>query len=129
MNVHVFPLSSSLLSDSNRSSNEIIMSTQRFSESRSYHEESRRNVGNNSNPRITSTTLPVLNTSIDFPRDIGEQRVQERLRHQDTSVRWLNDPSTGQEKFRVTINIEGFQQHEVREISRKINRDQQAVLN
>lgn len=57
--------------------------------------------------------LPVSTLPQDLPRDINGRPLQERIRNQDTTVRWINDSITGQEKFQVTVNIDGFHQNEV----------------
>lgn len=57
--------------------------------------------------------LPISTLSEALPRDISGRPLQERLRNQDTTVRWINDSVTGQEKFQVTVNIDGFHQNEV----------------
>ena len=31
----------------------------------------------------------------------------------DTTAQWINDPNNGNEKYRMRINIEGFNQNEV----------------
>ncbi|CAF0824717.1 unnamed protein product [Adineta steineri] len=93
------------------------MSSQRYSESRSYQEESRNSGGINTNthgsPYDQRVTVPIQHAVNGIGNNTSEQRVQERIRHNDTTVQWVNDPVTGKEKFRVNINIEGFSQNEV----------------
>ena len=91
------------------------MSTQRFSESRSVREESRRTNNDGYDLPFTHArvSVPIQSSSANFESNPNQQRVQERLRLQDTTVQWVNDPISGMEKFRVTINIDGFNQNEV----------------
>ena len=89
------------------------MSTERYSESRSYHEENRRS-GNDAYdvPFHPRTTVPIQHTST-LNRSINDQRVQDRIRQSESSLQWVNDPVSGKEKFRININIDGFNQNEV----------------
>ncbi|CAF3000349.1 unnamed protein product [Rotaria sp. Silwood2] len=89
------------------------MSSQRFSESRTYHEENRGGNDGYSMPYTSRVSVPIQHSISNFNSPMDEQRVQERLRSQDTAVQWVNDPVSGAEKFRVTINIDGFNQNEV----------------
>ncbi|CAF3691833.1 unnamed protein product [Rotaria socialis] len=85
------------------------MSSQRYTETRTVREENR--PGNN------GYGIPInsrINVPIEYSADKPhEERVQELIRQRNTNVQWVNDSSTGAEKFRVTINIEGFHQNEV----------------
>lgn len=85
------------------------MSTSGFSDYSSYGYQPRQNFNNSRAP----VSLPVSTLPQDVPRDISGRTLPERLRNQDTTVRWISDPVNGQEKFQVTINIDGFQPNEV----------------
>ncbi|CAF1293236.1 unnamed protein product [Rotaria sordida] len=63
-----------------------------------------------------------LNKRIDIPirrlpnssnYQFNEQHTQNQIHSKETTQQWINDPITGNEKFRVRINIEGFNQNEV----------------
>jgi hypothetical protein len=88
------------------------MSSERYSETRSYR-ENRRN-GNDSYdvPFHQRVTVPIQHTS-NLNRSVTDQRVQDRIHQQDSSLQWVNDPISGKEKFRININIDGFNQNEV----------------
>lgn len=88
------------------------MTSQRYSENRTVREETRRG--------IDSYDLPPMNSRVNLPvqystGNTGGQSMPDRIRHRDTVVQWVNDPLSGAEKFRVTINIDGFNQNEVRQ--------------
>ncbi|CAF1426772.1 unnamed protein product [Adineta ricciae] len=89
------------------------MCSQRYSESRTIHEETRRGNDQFNAPFSQRVSVPIERSINSFNNTPNEQRVQERIRNHDTSVQWVNDPISGQEKFRVHINIEGFSQNEV----------------
>ena len=89
------------------------MCSQRYSESRTIHEETRRGNDQFNAPFSQRVSVPIERSINSFNSTPNEQRVQERIRNHDTSVQWVNDPISGQEKFRVHINIEGFNQNEV----------------
>ncbi|UJR31274.1 hypothetical protein I4U23_018774 [Adineta vaga] len=93
--------------------NKLTMSSQRYSESRTVHGETRRGGDLYDSPYSQRVTVPIQHSINSFTSTPNEQRVQDRIRHQDTTVQWVNDPVSGQEKFRVQINIEGFNQNEV----------------
>lgn len=54
--------------------------------------------------------IPILRSS---NYQFNEENDQNRTRSKDTTLQWIVDPSTGQEKFRIRINIEGFKSDEV----------------
>jgi len=89
------------------------MSSQQYSETRTFHEENRRNNGTYDTPYNQRVSVPIQHSTNPFGSSLNEQRLQERIRHKDTTVQWVNDPVSGTEKFRVTINIDGFNQNEV----------------
>jgi len=89
------------------------MSSERYSESRSIREESRRGSDSFDSPYSQRVNMPIQHSSSSFGGSVDEQRVKDRIRSQDTRLQWVNDPSTGKEKFRVNINIDGFHQNEV----------------
>ncbi|CAF3575934.1 unnamed protein product [Rotaria sp. Silwood1] len=87
-----------------------------YSSSRTFHEESRRGnggYGGYGTPYTSQVTVPIQQSTSSFNSSLNEQRLQDRLRNQETTVQWVNDPISGQEKFRVTIDINGFDQNEV----------------
>ncbi|CAF0779430.1 unnamed protein product [Rotaria sordida] len=89
------------------------MSSQRYSESRTIQEQSRHGNDGYGVPYTSRVTVPIQHTISSY-NDLGnERRVQDRLRTQDTTVQWVNDPISGRESFRVTVNIDGFNQNEV----------------
>jgi hypothetical protein len=54
--------------------------------------------------------------------DFANQRIHIPIHHssnnsKDTTVQWINDPINGSEKYRMKINIEGFNQNEVTALS------------
>jgi hypothetical protein len=57
--------------------------------------------------------IPIQHVSTNLHYDLNDQPVQNRIHHNNTTVQWINDPITNREKFRVTINIAGFNQDEV----------------
>jgi hypothetical protein len=89
------------------------MSSERYSQSRTFHEENRQGTGGYGTLYNQGVHVPIQPSSSNFNSSINEQRLQERLRHQDTTLQWVNDPISGKEKFRVNINIDGFNQNEV----------------
>lgn len=92
------------------------MTSERYSETRTFREENRGNTVDNSRnqfPNDQRVNLPIQQTINRFNQSTNEQRLQERLRHQDTTVQWINDPVTGREKFRVNVNVDGFNRNEV----------------
>lgn len=92
------------------------MTSERYSETRTFKEENRANSTDNSRnqfPYDQRVNLPIQQTIHRFNQNTNEQRLQERLRHQETTLQWVNDPATGQERFRININIDGFNQNEV----------------
>lgn len=90
------------------------MSNDRYSESRTYREETRRGTDPYDVPYSQRVTMPIQHSSTAFSGSgINEQRLKDRIRSQDTSLQWVNDPISGKEKFRVNINIDGFNQNEV----------------
>ena len=94
------------------------MTTNRYTDSQLFSSYNDTNNGRFPSSRVQ---LPVSTGAADAPRDISGRPLAERLRNQDTSVQWLNDPVTGREKFQVTINIDGFHPNEVSSTSTKIN--------
>ena len=86
------------------------MSTQRFAETRAFRDDNTYDV-----PFTQRTPLPIHSSVGGSSFNPNQQLAQDRIRHQDTSVQWVNDPVSGAEKFRVTINIDGFNQNEVRQ--------------
>lgn len=42
-----------------------------------------------------------------------EQQPSNQIHSKDTTLQWVDDPITGGEKFRIRINIEGFNSNEV----------------
>ncbi|CAF1932637.1 unnamed protein product [Rotaria magnacalcarata] len=85
------------------------MSSQRYTETRTVREENR--LGNNGYDMPINSRINVpIEYSVNKPH---EERAQELIRQRNTNVQWVNDSFTGAEKFRVTINIEGFHQNEV----------------
>jgi hypothetical protein len=91
------------------------MSSNRYSESRTIHEESRRDNDGYDVPFNQRVNVPIQHSTNSFSVNPNERSVQERIRRHDTTVQWVNDPISGSEKFRVTINIDGFNQNEVYE--------------
>jgi hypothetical protein len=89
------------------------MSSQRYSETQSFREESRRGNDGHNVPFNSGVSVPIQHSTSDFGNNNNEQRARERIRHQDTTLQWVNDPISGSEKFRVNINIDGFNQNEV----------------
>jgi hypothetical protein len=89
------------------------MSSQRYAESRTVHEESRRSTDGFDSPYKSRVNVPIQHSTTNLSHNPNEQLVHERLRHHDTSIQWVNDQISGKEKFRVHINIEGFSQNEV----------------
>jgi hypothetical protein len=90
------------------------MSSERYSETRTVREENRRSGTDAYDvPFHQRVTVPIQHSSNNFNSSINEQRLQERIRNQDSSLQWVNDPISGKEKFRITINIDGFNQSEV----------------
>ncbi len=89
------------------------MSTQHYNESRTYREENRRSNDAFDAPFNRGAQMPIHSSLGGPPLNSNHQLVQDRIRHQETSLQWVNDPISGTEKFRVTINIDGFNQNEV----------------
>jgi hypothetical protein len=89
------------------------MSSQRYSETQSFHEESRRGGDGYDVPFNQRVTVPIQHSTGDFSHNASEQRARERIHQKDTTLQWVNDPISGNEKFRVNINIDGFNQNEV----------------
>lgn len=93
------------------------MSSNRYSESRTYREESRQNTDPYSTPYSQRVTMPIQQSSSSFSSSgiggINEQRLKDRIHLQDTALQWVSDPISGKEKLRVNINIDGFNQNEV----------------
>ncbi|CAF2749308.1 unnamed protein product [Rotaria sp. Silwood2] len=58
--------------------------------------------------------IPIRSLSNSSNYQLDEQHTQNRIHSKDTTLQWINDPTTGNEKFRIKINIEGFNQNEVR---------------
>jgi hypothetical protein len=52
-----------------------------------------------------------LNQRIHIPIHHGSNNFNYNSK--DTTVQWINDPNSGNEKYRMRINIEGFNQNEV----------------
>lgn len=93
------------------------MTSERYYETRTVREENRGNTVDNSRyqfPNDQRVNLPIQQTINRFNQSTNEQRLQERLRQQDTTVQWVNDSVTGREKFRVNINVDGFNRDEVK---------------
>ena len=90
------------------------MSSNRYSESRTVHEESRQNTDPYNTSYNQRVTMPIQQSSSSFSSSgVNEQRLKDRIRQQDTTLQWVNDPISGKEKFRININIDGFNQNEV----------------
>lgn len=91
------------------------MSSNRYSESRTYQEESRKNTDPYNTSYNQRVTMPIQQSSSSFSSSSGvnEQQLKDRIRQQDTTLQWVNDPISGKEKFRININIDGFDQNEV----------------
>ncbi len=90
------------------------MSSERYSETRTFHDESRRGITDPYNTSYNQrVSIPIQQSTSNFNSNINEQRVLDRIRQQDTTLQWVNDPISGKEKFRININIDGFNQNEV----------------
>ena len=86
------------------------MSTPRFTETRAFRDDNTYDV-----PFNSRTQVPIESSIGGLPFNPTQQLAHDRIRQQETSVQWVNDPVSGAEKFRVTINIDGFNQNEVRQ--------------
>jgi hypothetical protein len=89
------------------------MSSERYSETRTLREETRRGTDGYDIPYHQRVNVPIQQSTNNFNRNINDQQIQTRIHRHDTTLQWINDPITGNEKFRVNINIEGFNQNEV----------------
>ncbi|CAF3603400.1 unnamed protein product [Rotaria sp. Silwood1] len=57
--------------------------------------------------------IPIRRSSNHPNSQFYEQNTQNQIHSKDTTLQWINDSITGNEKFRIRINIEGFNQNEV----------------
>lgn len=96
------------------SEREKLMSSDRYSESRTYREESRKSTDPYNTSYNQRVTMPIQQSSSSFTSSgINDQPLKDRIRQQDTTLQWVNDPISGKEKFRININIDGFDRNEV----------------
>jgi len=91
------------------------MSSERYSETRTLREgTTRRGISDAyDTPYHQRVSVPIQHSINSFDSNINEQRLKDRIRQQDTTLQWVNDPISGKEKFRININIDGFNQNEV----------------
>jgi len=89
------------------------MSSGRYYETQTIHEENRRGTDGYNIPYNQRVNVPIQHSTTSFNNNINEQRIQERINRHDTTLQWVTDPISGKEKFRVNINIDGFNQNEV----------------
>lgn len=81
------------------------MSSQRYSGNQTYQNDHVYET-----PYNQQVPIPISQSNNSFSSNINEQRFRDRINRHDTTVQWVND---GTEKFRVKINIDGFNQNEV----------------
>jgi hypothetical protein len=89
------------------------MSSERYSQTRTFHEDSRRGIDGYDIPFNQRVTVPIEQSINSFNHNINEQQLKNRIQNPSTTLQWVNDPISGSEKFRVNINIDGFNQNEV----------------
>jgi len=89
------------------------MSSERYSQTRTFREDNRRGIDGYDIPFNQRVNVPIEQSTNDFNRNINEQRLKDRIQNQSATLQWVNDPASGSEKFRVNINIDGFNQNEV----------------
>jgi hypothetical protein len=63
-----------------------------------------------SNQRID---IPIRRVSNNAHYEFNKQQTKNEIHSKDTTVQWIIDPISDKEKFRMKINIEGFNQNEV----------------
>ena len=57
--------------------------------------------------------IPIRRVSNNSHYTFNKQHTGNEIQLKDTTTQWINDPITNKEKFRMKINIEGFNQNEV----------------
>ena len=57
--------------------------------------------------------IPIRRVSNNSLYTFNKQHTENEIQLKDTTTQWINDPITNKEKFRMKINIEGFNQNEV----------------
>ena len=57
--------------------------------------------------------IPIRRVSNDSDYTFDKLHTENQIQLKDTTTQWITDPITNQEKFRIKINIEGFNQNEV----------------